>query len=1129
MKFRFAQILLTGVIIISCFTFSKWTKQEKAPRLLVFSKTAGYRHQSIEAGKDALVKLGKEQGYLVDTTENADYFNEDSLKNYSAVVFLSTTLNVLNAAQETNFQRYIQAGGGFVGIHAAADTEYDWSWYGKLVGAYFLSHPKQQEAVINVVDKNNSATSHLPEKWKRWDEWYDYKDISPDIKVLLALDENTYKDGKNGANHPIAWYHDFDGGRSFYTGLGHTDESFADPLFLKHLAGGIKYAIGDSAPLDYSAANTQAVPDNNRFVKTVLTQGTLFEPTELTVLPNLDLLVVQRRGEIMHYNNTTKQLTQAGALNVYHKTNIASVNAEEGILGVAADPDFINNNYLFIFYSPADTSVNRLSRFTLKNNKIDLLSEKVVLQFFSQRQICCHTGGSIAFGPDKLLYVSTGDNATPFDVPKNPIANHGFAPLDNRPELQQYDARRSAGNTNDLRGKILRIRVKDDATYEIPEGNLFVNTPKTLPEIYVMGNRNPYRISVDQKNGNLYWGEVGPDANADSVNRGPRGYDEINQAQKAGFYGWPNFVANNKPYKAYDYKTGLSGDAFDPAKPINNSPNNTGLEVLPPAQPAFIWYPYGISKEFPDVGSGGRNAMAGPVYYSDRFPKKTGYPDYFDGKLIIYEWMRGWFKAVSMKPNGEYTGMESFVPNLSFAAAIDVEVGPDGKFYVLEYGKGWFSKNPDAGISRIDFLAGNRPPEVKNLIIKKTSGVLPYKLTASVDAKDPDKDELTYVWNLGKGIIKTTKEPKIQYTYLKSGSYPVSVTVSDPKKASNKSQLMIVTAGNEQPNVNIMLTGNKTFYFPGKPVNYKVLVTDPGSTVNKNNIFVSTTYTEGTDMAAAPMGHQVVVENFPGRALMLKSDCKACHQTNAKSIGPSYIQVSKRYSKNPKAVSFLSNKIIKGGAGSWGEVPMPGHSTMKAADVKKISEWIMSLAVESTAKPSLPLVGKITPTVSKKNADQKMFNLQAFYSDLGSAGVKPLSANYTVSLMNNTIEAGAMTGRTGFGQKDSSGLTLLVLPRATGKINLSTIDLTGVTAINLNTISPGVETDYTVELRLDDEKGTVIGKGNLTSDLIKKDSSAVIPVQWVSDGRMHNLVLIFKAGNPFSTRPILRSIEFLSR
>ncbi|MBC7745220.1 MAG: ThuA domain-containing protein [Flavobacterium sp.] len=1130
MKLRSIQIFLTGIFVISCFAFSKWNTQVKTPKLLVFSKTAGYRHQSIEVGKEALVKLGKEQGYLVDTTENAGYFNDDSLKNYAAVIFLSTTMNILNSGQETSFKRYIEAGGGFMGIHAAADTEYEWPWYGKLVGAYFMSHPKTQEAVINVTDKKNIATSHLPEKWKRIDEWYNYKDINPDIKVLMSLDEKSYEGGKNGDNHPIAWYHEFDGGRSFYTGLGHTDESYADPLFLKHLLGGIKYAVGNNAPLNYAAVKTLAVPDDNRFVKTVLTQGTLFEPTELTVLPNLDLIVVQRRGEIMHYNNKTKQLTQAGALNVYYKTNIASVNAEEGILGVAADPDFINNNHVFIFYSPADTSVNRLSRFTLKNNKIDKASEKMVLQFYSQRQICCHTGGSIAFGPDKLLYVSTGDNSTPFDVPKNPIANHGFAPLDNRPGLQQYDAGRSSGNSNDLRGKILRIRVKSDGTYEIPEGNLFVNMPKTLPEIYVMGDRNPYRISVDQKNGNLYWGEVGPDSNADSVSRGPRGYDEVNQARKAGFFGWPFLIADNKPYRAYDYKTGISGAAFDAAKPINNSPNNTGIEVLPAAQPAFIWYPYGVSKEFPDVGSGGRNAMAGPVYYADLYPKETRYPDYYNGKLFIYEWMRGWVKAVTMKPNGDYDSMESFVPNVAFASAIDIEVGPDGKFYVLEYGKGWFSKNPDAGISRLDFLSGNRPPDVKELTITKTSGVLPYKLTAEVDASDPDKDELTYVWNLGKGVIKTTKVPKIQYTYSKPGAYPVSVTVEDSKKASSKSRVTTVTAGNEKPNVNIVLKGNKTFYFPEKPVNYQVLVTDRGATVNKSNIFVSTTYTEGTDMAAAPRGHQVVAENFPGKALMLKSDCKACHQINAKSIGPGYMQVSKRYLKNPQAVTLLTNKIIKGGAGNWGEVPMPAHTTIKPSDSKKIAEWVLSLAVQSAAKPSLPLTGKVLPTVSKQNADNKVFNLQAFYSDLGSVGTKPLSATYTASLMNNEVEADAIKTRTGFGQKDSAGVNLLVAPRGNGTLRFENIDLTGIKGINLNSISQGSEASYSVEIRLDSDTGGVVGKEKLSSNLTRDNFSKNIPVQAPADGRKHDVLILFKSENVnVRSRPLIKSVEFLSQ
>src|SRR5204863_7195045 len=196
--------------------------------------------------------------------------------------------------------------------------------------------------------------------------------------------------------------------------------------------------------------------------------------------------------------------------------------------------------------------------------------------------------------------------------PQVKYVNSGFGPMNDIPGHQQYDARRSSGNTNDLRGKILRIRVKDDGTYEIPEHNLFPKgEAKTRPEIYVMGDRNPYRISVDQKNSYLYWGEVGPDANNDSLStRGPRGYDEVNQARKAGYFGWPLFVGNNYAYHQYDYNTGKSGALYDSAKPINNSKNNTGITDLPKAQPAFIWYPYVVSHDIPEVSAGGRTAMA---------------------------------------------------------------------------------------------------------------------------------------------------------------------------------------------------------------------------------------------------------------------------------------------------------------------------------------------------------------------------------------------------------------------------------------------------------------------------------------------------------------------------------------
>ena len=694
--------LLSSIILFACKDES--TASRSGTRILVFAKTAGFRHSSIPDGKAAIQKLGKENDFAVDTTEDAAVFTEDNLKKYAAVVFLNTTGNVLTTNQEAAFERFIQAGGGFVGIHSATDTEYDWIWYARLVGANFESHPKPQNAKIKVVDKNHSSTKHLPDTWERFDEWYNFKNLNKEVHVLAKIDEKSYEGGKMGDDHPMAWYHEYDGGRAFYTEFGHTEESYRDSNYLKHILGGIQYAIGENKK-DYSKVRTQFPPDPKSFTKTQLSVGEFFEPTEMTILPNLDVLIVQRRGDIAIYKNDTKKLQPAGKLDVYWKTKFdTTVNAEEGLLGICKDPNFAKNNWVYIFYSPIDTSVNRLSRFTLKDDKIDMSSEKIVLQFYSQREICCHTGGSIAFGGDGLLYLSTGDNSTPFDVPNQPIANHGFGPMDNRKGFEQYDARRSSSNSNDLRGKIIRIKVNDDATYSIPDGNLFAKgQPQTRPEIYAMGTRNAYRLSVDPKNNYVYWGDVGPDAAKDSAQRGPQGYDEVNQARKAGYFGWPLFIGKNYPYRAYDYSTGKSGPLFDPVKPINDSKNNTGIKELPAVSPPFIWYPYGKSQDFPLMGDGGRTAMAGPVYYSDLYPGKNGLPDYFNGKLFIYEWMRNFIRVVSLQANGDFYKMEPFMEGLKFAGPVDIELGPDGHLYILEYGLGWFSKNKDSGLSRIDY------------------------------------------------------------------------------------------------------------------------------------------------------------------------------------------------------------------------------------------------------------------------------------------------------------------------------------------------------------------------------------------------------------------------------------------
>ncbi|PWS29476.1 Crp/Fnr family transcriptional regulator [Pedobacter yonginense] len=848
-------------------------------------------------------------------------------------------------------------------------------------------------------------------------------------------------------------------------------------------------------------------PDQDRFVSVKLVQGEFTEPTELTVLPNLDILVAQRRGEIMLYKNQTKKLSLAGKLDVYFKTNTPDVNAEEGLLGMAADPKFAINKFIYLFYSPFDKSVNRLSRFKMVNDKIDKASEKIILQFYSQREICCHTGGSIAFGADNLLYVSTGDNSTPFDVPKQQYVNNGYAPLDNRKGLEQYDARRSAGNTNDLRGKILRIKLKDDGTYSIPDGNLFPkNDPKAKPEIYVMGNRNPYRISVDQKTGYLYWGEVGPDASNDDAARGPRGYDEVNQARKAGNFGWPYFIGNNYPYRAYDYTNGQNGNPFDPAGATNNSPNNTGLGVVPPAQPAFIWYPYGESKEFPQVGSGGRTAMAGPVYYAK--PGVSPYPAYYNGKLIIYEWIRGWVKAITMSPQGDYISMEPMLSKISLAAPIDMELGPDGKLYILEYGKGWFSKNPDAGITRIDYLKGNRPPKIESLEIAKTSGLLPYKLTAKVKAVDPDGDALTYIWNLGNGIKKTTTSPELTNTYTVAGEYPVSVTVSDKSKASAKSQTIPVFAGNEQPNVDIVLSGNKSFWFPNKAIDYQVLISDKGASINNQRVYISNTYTEGMDLAGAQLGHQQAAQTLIGKTLMLKSDCSTCHKISTTSIGPAFEKVSSKYQGDPNAVDYLANKVLKGSSGVWGEIPMPAHPAMKEAEVKKITEWIMTLSNKEVVA-SLPTSGKITPsgTVDKKKS---VLNLKATYTDAGTAKLKPLTTTNSVNLKSNQIDATDLKNIKGFETKEVSGADALAMTANEGHFSLNKIDLTKLSGFKFNF---GNNSNYEIEVRLDRLDGELLGKS---------ESKSTVSIQPVTDGKFHTVYFIFKASS--GEKPIIQSL-----
>lgn len=1072
-------ILLAILAIASYFMF-----KPAEVKVLVFSKTEGFRHESIESGIEAIKKLGEKNNYTVVATENAEDFNENNLKGFMVVVFLNTTADVLNPVQQSQMERFIQAGGGFVGIHAATDTEYGWPWYGKLVGAYFDNHPidpsNVQEGELTIVNPNHQATDSLPSVWKTADEWYNFKSIDPANQVLMTLDESTYIGGTNGANHPISWFKEYDGGRSFYTGLGHTKEQFSDPLFLNHLLGGIKYAIGLGQPVDYSKAYAEMVPEENRFMKTMFTQN-LNEPMELDFLTDHTIIFIERRGGVHIYDLEKGKDSVILTMDVY-------TGAEDGLLGLAVDPNYKENNWVYLYYAEnKGKDQNNLSRFELKNAQLDLNSEKIVLQVATERHDG-HSGGSLEFGPDGNLFLGVGDNTSP--------RGDGFAPIDNREGRTAYDAQRSSANTNDLRGKILRIKPEDDGTYSIPDGNLFpVGTPNTRPEIYVMGNRNPYRISVDSRTGFLYWGEIGPDANKDSLNVGPKGHDEINQAQKAGNFGWPHFVANNKAYHTRDFAANTTGALFDSLKPINDSPNNTGLRELPPSQPAMIYYPYATSEEFPALGTGGRSAMAGPFYYSEDFPDSgRNWPDYFDGKLLAYDWMRGWIFAVSFTENGEMDKMTQIVPTMKFHNTVDMVFGPDGALYILEYGSGWFSQNVDATLSRIDFIKGNRAPRAE-ITADKTIGANPMTVNfAGRNSIDYDGDALTYKWTFGD-TGEESSEINPVHTFEESGKYKVKLDVTDSegKVATTETELMV---GNELPELSWEITGgNGSFYWPDAPVNikYKVDVKDAedgnlsNGSLDASRVIVSFDYlAEGSDKIMAAKDHADMADATYasiGKTLMNGSDCVACHKEKEKSIGPAYIDIAERYASDSKAPEMLANKIINGGSGNWGEVAMAAHPGLNITEAKQIAEYILSLAEgNALQKSKYPVAGNYTSDAHIKSKSKGTYVMTASYTDKGGGKIEGLNVQQTLLLRYPKVEAESFDEGSGSKMNLPAGTTPgqdedmgIIIGQKDKFVVFKNFDLKGVKAVRGRFgVAPGILKGGTVELRLGSLDGELV-------------------------------------------------------
>jgi len=816
-------------------------------------------------------------------------------------------------------------------------------------------------------------------------------------------------------------------------------------------------------------------PDENRFTKVILSND-LNEPMEMAIAPDGRVFFIERAGKFYVYDPVKKKTR------LLYDFPVKAVDKYlNGLLGMTIDPKFNQNHYLYFFYTIEDKDhlKQRISRIIISDDNIlDLASEKSIIEFPIDKEVSAHTGGSMTWDANGNLFISTGDNTVPFE-------SNGFAPIDERTGRLTFDAQRSAGNPNDLRGKILRIHPHDDGSYTIPEGNLFAkgttdnNGLFTRPEIYIMGCRNPYRISVDLATSILYWGEIGPDSGTDGV-QGPRGYDEFNQARIAGNFGWPYFVGDNKPYNNYDFSTKNVGSPFDALSPVNNSINNTGIKKLPPAQKPLIWYPYDKSNEFPYLGVGGRCAMGGPVYhFNQEITSTSKLPFYYDKALFVYDWMRNWVFAVRLDQSQNFQYLERFMPLTGdFRRPIDMEIGQDGNMYILEYGSVYGIDNEDARLVKIEYNGGNRTP-VAVASASKMIGLAPLTIKFTGDkSHDFDKnDQIKYEWHFDTNSL-ASNETNPTYTFNKNGIYKVVLKVSDQSDKYSTDTLTI-KVGNTEPQVAITTPQNKTFFFPNPtPLNYSVIVKDKeDKIIDKNNLKVVLNYLSKVNNEPF-QGHQQISPTFNlGKTLIANSDCKACHQLADKSVGPSFTSVAKRYSGDKTATAKLANKVIIGGGGVWGAHTMSAHPQLSREEATEMVKYILSIGSQPS-EISIPQQGNLLLKEHLNNENQGRYFLTATYIDKGPVTLKNgmavsgLSLSKTETLMLRPTKVYGSEADELYNMKRKGKLLISIQDHSF--FVLKGIDLKGINKITYKYSSKNLGGE--IEIHSDSLSGSIISK-----------------------------------------------------
>ncbi|MDA0180604.1 PKD domain-containing protein [Solirubrobacter phytolaccae] len=787
--------LAVALVLLGALAPAAASAQTESAKVLIYSGTTGYRHAGTsEAIQPAVVELiqaklqaagiasdyrtcnghgtgtGTIPGCRNTTVGNPAIFTGANLAQYDAIFFWqasslnrgdTTSPQLFNTAEQTAIEAFARAGGGIAAMHASVTMgagAVTWPWWDgpgdSAIGALMPGHSATDAnnlATVEVSDRHHPSTKDLPDSYRFGDEHYTFSsNVRGTHHVLMTLDEESYTVGSGvtrmGADHPIAWCRIYEGARIWSSSLGHFSAAYlengGDNNLIKHLVGGVRYVAGTAGKDSDCGATVWT-----NFSRTVLAD-------DLRGAIGMD---IARDGKIYWTEIGNQALNSEGRLRLYNpetkatstlltlQTRADHESSNDGVLGMALDPNFATNRQLYIYYSPRiDPGCNSclvvghnlISRFTLNaaGTAVVTGSEVEILRVpkvkvgndnrdgvAGQNTYGTHVGGgTLSFDSQGNLYIGTGDDADPFGQGGN-----GYAPMDQRyPE--RYDARNTSANTNDLRGKVLRIRPKPEGGYDIPAGNMFpVGTAKTKPEIYAMGFRNPFTVQADPAHpGTVVVGDYGPDAATNSTTRGPAGIIEWNRVTKPGFYGWPLCAGDNSAansYFRYTFPSGPSGARYDCAGATvpNDSPNNSGLTDLPgPAVGADVWHKR--TGDHParfaiPTRSSPQESITGPIYKFDAAnPSDTKWPAYYDGAWFILDRAQNWWREARVKDdgssllrvNGLFGSTQFGGPSHSYP--IPVKFGPDGSLYVATWDhdccRAQLPASAPGRLMRIDFI-----------------------------------------------------------------------------------------------------------------------------------------------------------------------------------------------------------------------------------------------------------------------------------------------------------------------------------------------------------------------------------------------------------------------------------------